>query len=54
MKYVEVRCNGGPIQGFGRGWAVIIGAMCLWSSHKRLLGEKKDRFLSGSTFREKT
>lgn len=54
MKYVEVRRNGGPIQGFGRAWPAIIGAMCLWSSHKRLLGERKDRSLSVSTFTEKT
>lgn len=54
MKYVEVRRNGGPIQGFGRGWPVIIGAMCLWLSHKRLLGKRKDRSLSVSTFGAKT
>lgn len=54
MKYVGVRRNGGPIQGFGRGWPVIIGAVCLWLSHKRLLGERKDRPVSVSTFTEKT
>lgn len=54
MKYVEVRRNGGPIQGFGRDWPVIIGAMCLWLSHKGLHGERKDRSVSVSTFREET
>lgn len=53
MKYVEVRCNGGPIQGFGRHWPVIIGAMCLWLSHKSLLGEKNDMSVSQSASQER-